>query len=627
MNLFDPTFYRRAYNDLRSAYTETDLKGLANHYVNHGALEKRLGSISMFKVCYPNVDITTLLDILMFQFKADVGSLEEGLVWIWQRQIPEEKLLNYTCPYIDINNLVDHIYVINLDKERYKQEIFLDNNRHTKMKFDFFPGVDASTDTECMSIFNEYISKKVGYPGCSKLEAKYRRKMITYPGQIGYLKSMLNIFRDAKHNNYKKILIFDDDAILAKNFNYIFYNKYQHLKDKHIIRLGINKPQVLDGNTLTKSDNSSMSPFYKSPECDGSYSVLYSHECFDFFIKNIKYYNIPFDSGVLRDYKKSPNAQDMDYTLYPYLCIPDVYASSITGKPRDLLNFSKHVGWDLSDYNFVNSLRKVSVIIPLYNKQNTVISSVKSIIAQTYKNIEIIIVDDCSSDRSVSRLRQFLKKYNGSIDIKLITHRSNKGCYSTRNTGLRHATGDYIAFQDPDDVSLRNRLETQMNDIIKTNVMLSFTSIFRLTNLSIQDTNNYVDIVSRDLAYKNTSERNKLGMVTSLIDVNLYKEYGLYDESYKHSLDLWHLQKIYLKKFNLNNQRDIYDRVERYGRGLARGAFHTFIKYNLDTFNFIHYNDKLCYICDTMDSTNITNINYERDSDYNSYLIKNGISL
>ena len=166
-----------------------------------------------------------------------------------------------------------------------------------------------------------------------------------------------------------------------------------------------------------------------------------------------------------------------------------------------------------------------------------------------------------------------------------------------------------------------------MNDIIKTNVMLSFTSIFRLTNLSIQGTTNYTEVVARDKTYKNTTEREKLGMVTSLIDINLYKEYGLYDESFKHSLDLWHLQKIYLKRFNLDMQKDIYNQVERYGKGLDRGAFHTFIKYNLDQHNFIHYNNKLCYICDMMDDTNITNINYKRDLDYTNYFAKNGIVL
>lgn len=96
--------------------------------------------------------------------------------------------------------------------------------------------------------------------------------------------------------------------------------------------------------------------------------------------------------------------------------------------------------------------KKVSVIIPLYNAEKYIERTIKSVLSQTYDNLEIIIVDDESPDNSVNICEQFTDSR-----IKII-HQKNRGLPGSRNTGIRHASGDYIAFIDADDIWLPEKL-------------------------------------------------------------------------------------------------------------------------------------------------------------------------
>ena len=89
---------------------------------------------------------------------------------------------------------------------------------------------------------------------------------------------------------------------------------------------------------------------------------------------------------------------------------------------------------------------KVSVILPTYNVALYIDKCIQSLLSQTLKDIEIIFIDDCSPDNSV----EIIQKYNDSR-IKIIRHSVNKYTAEARNTGIDNATGEYIAFVDPDD--------------------------------------------------------------------------------------------------------------------------------------------------------------------------------
>lgn len=90
-------------------------------------------------------------------------------------------------------------------------------------------------------------------------------------------------------------------------------------------------------------------------------------------------------------------------------------------------------------------MKKVSVIIPAYNKADLTIKTVESVLSQTYKNIEIIVVDDGSTDDTKSKLKIFSNK------IRYI-YKQNGGACSARNLGIQQATGSFIALIDCDDI-------------------------------------------------------------------------------------------------------------------------------------------------------------------------------
>lgn len=96
-----------------------------------------------------------------------------------------------------------------------------------------------------------------------------------------------------------------------------------------------------------------------------------------------------------------------------------------------------------------------SVIVPLYNKENYVENTLKSILNQTYIDYEILIINDCSTDKSVEKVTPFL-----SEKILLIHHDKNKGLSATRNTGIKNSKSDYVVFLDADDLWKRTFLET-----------------------------------------------------------------------------------------------------------------------------------------------------------------------
>lgn len=100
---------------------------------------------------------------------------------------------------------------------------------------------------------------------------------------------------------------------------------------------------------------------------------------------------------------------------------------------------------------------RVSVIIPSYNREATLERSVASVLRQTYEDFELIVVDDCSEDRTLEVLSQICDSR-----MKVITHERNRGTSAARNTGIRAAEGEYVAFQDSDDEWLPTKLEQQI---------------------------------------------------------------------------------------------------------------------------------------------------------------------
>jgi len=106
---------------------------------------------------------------------------------------------------------------------------------------------------------------------------------------------------------------------------------------------------------------------------------------------------------------------------------------------------------------------KISVIIPTHNRPELLKKAVGSVLSQTYKDLEVIVVDDGMEKRADS----VIKEFNDSR-IKHIQHQEEKGGSAARNTGIRASSGEFIAFLDDDDEWLPEKLETQMKEFEKT---------------------------------------------------------------------------------------------------------------------------------------------------------------
>lgn len=108
-------------------------------------------------------------------------------------------------------------------------------------------------------------------------------------------------------------------------------------------------------------------------------------------------------------------------------------------------------------------MKKVTVLMPVYNVEKYIEKSIDSILNQTYKNFELIIIDDGSTDKTIEKICKYKDER-----IILKRNETNKGLPYTRNLGLSMATGEYIAFLDGDDIAHEKRLELQI-DLLENN--------------------------------------------------------------------------------------------------------------------------------------------------------------
>ncbi|KEZ48772.1 glycosyltransferase family 2 protein [Metabacillus indicus] len=115
----------------------------------------------------------------------------------------------------------------------------------------------------------------------------------------------------------------------------------------------------------------------------------------------------------------------------------------------------------------------VSVITPVYNAEKFITETIRSVQNQTYTNWEMLLVDDCSSDKSRSVIKELAA---ADSRIKLIEQKENGGAAVARNTAIEHASGKYAAFLDSDDAWLPEKLMKQVSFMEERKIDFSFTS-------------------------------------------------------------------------------------------------------------------------------------------------------
>ncbi|MEG2293307.1 MAG: glycosyltransferase family A protein [Carnobacterium sp.] len=189
------------------------------------------------------------------------------------------------------------------------------------------------------------------------------------------------------------------------------------------------------------------------------------------------------------------------------------------------------------------TLPLVTIFIPLYNGENYIKETLESAISQSYSNLDILVINDGSTDSGLNIVKSF-----SDPRIRIIENKKNSGIAYTRNRGLQEAKGLYIAFLDADDIALPNRIETQVSymerniDVVATSTY--YTTFGSLVKKQIKPPTDFADI-KLDLMFT-----NPIGNSTAMVRKKSITEFGIiykpyiYGEDYDFWFQLTKIGKI-----------------------------------------------------------------------------------
>ena len=458
-----------------------------------------------------------------------------------------------------VNQEFDRVYVINLEKRVDRLVEITQKLNRLNIDFERVEAVDGYSK-ENIKVFEDY--QKVPYDShrTHAMEKKYKRKLLISPGAIGVLKSYQKIIVNAKKLGLNRILVLEDDAIFIKDFN----NKFNELCEKltsvdwKILALGATQHIWNFPDCLTYPSNehayNENEPFYYPKVTDGAFAMGLDHRIFDDLLKEINKMNAPVDSGAIRAiYEENIGAC---FVPQPNLVIADVNSSNI-GQPRDQIALSHKLKWNITEYNYPFTHDLVSVLMPTYNAEKTLEISVKSLLNQSYPNIEIIIQDDCSLDET-QKIAERLATQNKNVFY--YKNQTNVGCYATRNNALRVSQGKYITVLDPDDIALKQRIEKQVLSIMKSGAMVCLGRILRtrceIEELDFEHEDNMMELINsrrslNDRGFYDWVDREIIGLGTAMFQREVFINYGLFWEE-RFSGDAEIMERIIAAKLGLH---------------------------------------------------------------------------
>lgn len=154
----------------------------------------------------------------------------------------------------------------------------------------------------------------------------------------------------------------------------------------------------------------------------------------------------------------------------------------------------------------------VSIIMPAYNSEKYIYEAIESALYQTYRNWELIIVDDCSKDKTFEIIKKVSDK---NSKIKIFRNKNNRGVTFSRNFALSQSKGEYIAFLDSDDLWLEKKLEKQLELMEKNKCFFAISSY-----MQIDENGEKINEIKSPLKleYKDALRGNKIGCLTVLIN-------------------------------------------------------------------------------------------------------------
>lgn len=186
----------------------------------------------------------------------------------------------------------------------------------------------------------------------------------------------------------------------------------------------------------------------------------------------------------------------------------------------------------------------VSVIVPVYNRAHLVSETVQSILSQTYEPIEIILINDGSTDESLSVLQEYERRFPAKVRV---IDQPNQGQIIARNNGIEAAQGEYIAFLDSDDLWVEDKLERQM-PLFEPGVGLVYSGT------EIIDDNGHIirvepadETITGDI-YPHLLVKNRMTGGTVVVTSEALEHVGLFSPDFKaaENWDLWlRICKVY----------------------------------------------------------------------------------
>ena len=158
----------------------------------------------------------------------------------------------------------------------------------------------------------------------------------------------------------------------------------------------------------------------------------------------------------------------------------------------------------------------VSIITPTYNSAKYIAETIQSVQKQSYKNWEMIIVDDYSSDKTVEIIQNLMDE---DLRIHLIQLNKNSGAAKARNAAIEKISGQYMAFLDADDIWFPNFIENSIKTIKKTGINFVFSS-YKRSNEALEFV--YSDfIVPEKVTYSDILKTNSISCLTAFINVEV----------------------------------------------------------------------------------------------------------
>ena len=173
----------------------------------------------------------------------------------------------------------------------------------------------------------------------------------------------------------------------------------------------------------------------------------------------------------------------------------------------------------------------VSVIMPVFNAESHVAEAINSVLHQSHENLELIAVDDASTDSSFKIISDIRDDR-----LKCIRLEKNGGAGKARNEGIRLAKGRFIAFIDADDIWLKEKLHAQIKSMQETNVAFSYTDYY-LMNEESTLTHRVSSLPSVD--YQIMKKNNYIGCLTAIYDVGILGKIFMPERRKRQDWALW----------------------------------------------------------------------------------------